>query len=212
MDFFYLLVMLAVLLILSAGLAVVRYWRVRTRLPYQFDGLFLSPAERGLLLALDASLGSRYRVFAKILAEDVIRIERRVARAIQERAYGRLADLRFDYLVCDAQSLRVLCAVDLIGDDGRRFRKPKADAILARVCRAASLPLVSVVAAERYEPADLAEAVLTAIGPRRSLHAEPLSAASAEPEEEDLLAELAAAIRHKNEPLVTTPSETLKTR
>ncbi|MBK1701546.1 hypothetical protein CKO22_11630 [Thiococcus pfennigii] len=204
MTFFYLLLGLAVLLLASAALAVWRLWRRQTLMPYRLeDGLF-APAEADLLAALDVAAGPGRRIFGKVLVEDVIGLERRVGRQLQARASARLAERRFDFLICDARTLRVLCAVDLVGDERRLFGA-RADATLARICRAAGLPLVTVTAAERYDPRELAEALAAAMAPppaevptRLDKPQRPPEEGPPSQDEDRLLAELAAAIRHEN--------------
>lgn len=198
MTFFYLFLGLGVLLLASGALAIWRLWRRQTLMPYRVEGRLFSPSEARLLTALDAAVGPGRRIFGKVPIEDVIGVERRGGRQLQERAFARLAERRFDFLICDAQSLRVLCAVDLTGDRRRLFGT-RADATLERVCRAAGLPLVTVTAAEHYDPAELAEALMAAIVPLRDeVHTRPANPAEepASQDEDRLLAELAAAIRN----------------
>lgn len=209
MELFYLLLALALLLLLYGGLAVWQLWRRRNLLPYRLADTLLTPAEGQLLDALDAVLGPDHRIFAKVLVEDVIGVERGLPRRAQERAYERLAERRFDFLICEAGGHRVLAAVDLVGDRSGRLRKARPDAALEHICRAAGLPLFTLNAAKRYGPAELSQ-TLAAIMPVR--HASPVESSLDEPQhpdEEHLLASLAAAIRDDTElALPTTPFQT----
>jgi len=205
MDFFYLLVALALALLLSGMLAIRRVWRLRTLLPYRFDGALLDPAERRLLPALDAALGSGYRVFVRVPVEDVIALAPRLAKPLRERAVARLAERRFDFLVCDSASLRV-CAAIALRDAGSGYRRSAPDKTLGRVCRAAGLPLLNIPARERYEPGELVGILREVIiaEPRsesdraRQLASGAGARANGEvsgQDEERLLTQLAAAIR-----------------
>jgi hypothetical protein len=219
MGFYYLLIALGALLLLSAALGVWRLWRRHTLMPYRLEGALFSPPEARLLGALDRALGARYRIFAKVPVEQVIAIAPRVGRELRERAAERLAERSFDFIVCDATSLRVLCAVEMAGTR-RRFFAAKADGALARVCRAAGLPLVTIPAAEHYERADLAQTLSTAMRPRIAevpavaVRAKgpkdqgPITneAESDAQDEARLLEELAVAIRDDSQPPRATRS------
>lgn len=203
MDLSHLLIGLALLLSLSLALTLRQAWRLRNLFPYRVSGPLLSAAEMRLLEALEEALGSGYRIFGKVWAEDVIGVESGVGRRVQERAWARLAEHRFDFAICDSRTLRVLCAIDLIGDQRGRPTQRGPNAVLAKICDAAGLPLVTIRAADDYDPADLARELRGAMLAYRADHPESptLDAAGPSRNEEDLLlAQLSAAILADDEP------------
>lgn len=207
MGFFYLLVALTLALLLSGMFALRRAWQLRVLLPYRLDEALLSSTERRFLASLDLALGPRYRVFAKVPVEEIVVVAPRLAQPVRERASARLAERRFDFLVCDAASLRVRAAIAL-REAGRRYAGSGHDKTLARVCRAAGLPLLAIRAGEGDEPGELAAALhaVMAAGSHREAGRGLTSAAASRAgangegeasgqDEERLLKQLAAAIR-----------------
>lgn len=217
MGFFYLLLALLLLLLLSGLLSLWRWWRRHTLMPYRLAERPFAPHEVRLLAALDAALGPGYRVFAKVLAEDVIAIAPRIRGELRERALARLADPRFDFLICDAVDLRVLGAIELTDERPGPLRRRRATS-LAPICRAAGLPLVRLAIADQYDPADLAKSLSSALSrsqtsdhPSQSVKMPSLGKGRrteetiAPQDEARLLSELAMAIRDDEPSISRTP-------
>lgn len=151
-------------------LASSSWWRRRsgrrpaTGYPYARRERLLSPDGRRFLNVLDDVAGNDARVFAQVRMTDVIRVTHRPGSGYFARALARISERRFDFVVCDRESLAVLCAVTLderkrdAGDDA-----PFAQSFAAQMCRFAGLPLLRVISRRDYDMQHLGERVAEAI-------------------------------------------------
>ena len=90
--------------------------------PYQAIDKLFSPAERSLLGVLDQVVGSQYRVFGKVRVADLAAVKPGLTKAARQGALNRIASKHFDYVICQATDLVVLCAVSLM--TGRMQPRP----------------------------------------------------------------------------------------
>jgi len=133
-------------------------------LPYQRASVLFSAAERSFLGVLDQAVGADNRVFGKIRVADIAAVKSGLNTSARQGALNRVAAKHFDFVVCRASDLAVLCAVEL-NDKSHSSRRVQArDQFLVDVCRAISLPLLQVAAKQAYATQDLRAEFLAAIG------------------------------------------------
>ncbi len=132
--------------------------------PYARRERLLSPHGRHFLQVLDKIVGPDVRVFAKVRVTDVMRVTHPSGSGAFARALARIASQRFDFVLCDRDSLTVLCAVTL---DELERRDPGeasfAQSFPAQMCRFAGLPLLRVIARREYDLKDLGDRVTEAV-------------------------------------------------
>lgn len=105
------------------------------RLPYQLKRPFFEPAERAQLELLEQAVGEQYLILAKVRLADVVEVTAVPRRGHWYHAVNRISAARFDYLLCDRQSLEPVCAVEI--QDAT-----DANAPLDEICQVIGLPLV----------------------------------------------------------------------
>jgi len=148
MGYFYFLLGVAAILVLSMLLSLRKSLKRQFALPYVADRTFFTPEQRAFVSVLERALGTDYRVCAKVRVADVVGLRGRLSRDDQERAYQRLGERRFDFLVCAADTSAIVCAVNL-APRSRRGKPPPKD-ILDRICVAAGLPFVRIRERDAY--------------------------------------------------------------
>lgn len=82
-------------------------------LPYQSVNALLSAAERSFLGVLDRAVGSDYRVFGKVRVADIAAVKSGLSNSARQVALNRVAAKHFDFAVCRASDLSLVCAVEL---------------------------------------------------------------------------------------------------
>jgi hypothetical protein len=156
LGFFYLLLMLGVWLLLALILRLHKQYGHSYRLPYEADTVLFTPGQLALLAVLERVLGRDYRVYGRVRVVDVIglRPRPRLNRAARRRAWARLGDRQFDFLVCMARTGTICCAVNLTPRP-RPWSWPVRDSLEA-ICAAAGLPLVQLREGDVYAAPQLA--------------------------------------------------------
>ena len=139
----------------------------RIALPYQAGEPLFAPEERAFLDVLDQAVGPEHRVFGRVCVADVVAAKPELQDAARQGAVDRIAALRFDFVVCRASDLSVLCAVAL--DDASHAggrRAAAGDELLSDVCRAAGLPLFAVTSRHAWSISDIRRQFLAAVSPQ----------------------------------------------
>jgi hypothetical protein len=160
-GFFYFLLGLGGLLILSLVLSLRRRFGRRGRLPFVVDEALFSPSQRDFMAVLERAIGQDYRVFGRVRAAEVIGLRPRLDRATRRRAYALIGDRQFDFLICAATTGSIVCAVNLAPRS--RLGRPPSRNTLDRICTAAGLPFVCLREADSYREAEVARCVQEAI-------------------------------------------------
>ena len=133
--------------------------------PYQPAKTLFTPAERSFLGVLDQAVGSEYRVFGKVRVADVAVVKPGLGNSARQGALNRIAYKHFDFVVCRASDLNVICAVELNDKSHSSQRAQSRDDLLLKVCQAISLPLLTVPAKQSYSPQEIRSQFLAAVSP-----------------------------------------------
>jgi len=132
--------------------------------PYQAAKALFSPAERSFLGVFDQAVGPEYRVFGKVRVADVATVKTGLSNSARQSALNRVSAKHFDFVVCRANDLAVLCVVELNDKSHSSQRAQARDDFLAHVCQTIKLPLLTVLAKQSYSPQELRAQFLAAIG------------------------------------------------
>ena len=133
--------------------------------PYQPAKTLFSAAERSFLGVLDQAVGSEHRVFGKVRVADVAMVKPGLGNSARQGALNRIAAKHFDFIVCRASDLSVVCAVELNDKSHSSQRAQARDNLLAKVCQAINLPLLVIPAKQSYSPQDVRAQFLAAVTP-----------------------------------------------
>jgi hypothetical protein len=132
--------------------------------PYQRAAALFSAAERSFLGVLDQAASPEYRVFGKVRVADIAALKPGLGASARQGALNRVASKHFDFVVCRANDLSVLCAVEL-NDKSHGSKRAKArDEFVEGVCRTIGLPLLQVPAQRSYSVADIRTQLQATIG------------------------------------------------
>lgn len=132
--------------------------------PYQPAKALFSPAERSFLGVLDQAVGPEHRVFGKVRVADIAVVKPGLSASARQGALNRIASKHFDFVVCRASDLVVLCAVELNDKSHSTQRAQARDELVFNVCRAINLPLLQIPAKQAYSLQDIRAQLLSAIG------------------------------------------------
>ncbi|GAA4890349.1 DUF2726 domain-containing protein [Ferrimonas pelagia] len=134
----------------------------------------LSPAERSFYGVLQHSVsqlnqgGTQYLLFAKVRIADVLEPDHRKGTKGWLRAFGRISQKHFDFVLCDAKTLAPVLSIEL-DDKSHRSNKAKArDNLVNDACECAQLPLVRFPAKRGYQRNEVEFALRQALSPSAS--------------------------------------------
>ena len=133
--------------------------------PYQPARTLFTAAERSFLGVLDQAVGSEYRVFGKVRVADVAIVKAGLGKSARQSALNRIAYKHIDFVVCRANDLTVVCAVELNDKSHSSQRAQSRDDLLLKVCQAINLPLLTVPAKQAYSLQEIRSQFLTAVSP-----------------------------------------------
>jgi len=166
------LVVIAVLIVVAVGgLAAAKKksgGATPDNLPYQSANALFSAAERSFLGVLDRAVGSDYRVFGKVRVADVAAVTSGLSNSARQVALNRIAAKHFDFVVCRASDLSLVCAVELNDKSHSSPRAQARDHFVAQVCRTVGLPLLTVQAQRAYSVQDIQSQFALLVSPPTS--------------------------------------------
>ena len=128
---------------------------------FQRKGALLSPAERALFDVLDQAIGNQGRVFGMVRVADVLDLERGPGAKAWQPALHQIQSMHFDFVICEPESMGVICAIELHGDAHAENAWKERDAFLAAACASAGLPLIQLPWQQRYDVSEIRSLVLS---------------------------------------------------
>lgn len=132
--------------------------------PYTLSKALFSPAERSFLAVLDQAVPPDYRVFGKVRLADVISPRKGLNSSQWYTALNRITSKHFDFVVCRATDLAVVCAIELDDSSHQREKRKTRDEFVANACQAVGLPLLRISTRRGYAVADIRAQFLSAVG------------------------------------------------
>ena len=133
--------------------------------PYQPAKALFSPAERSFLGVLDQAVGPEHRVFGKVRVADLASVKPGLGNSARQGALNRIAAKHVDFVVCRANDLSVVCAVELNDKSHSGKRAQARDDLLAKVCQTINLPLLTVPAKQAYSMQEVQAQFQSALSP-----------------------------------------------
>lgn len=125
------------------------------KLSYGLKPAVLNDIQRPIFSALQQAASGDYFLLTNINAGDVLSVTSGGNHLALQVATKNLADRQFDFVVCDTQKIRALCAISL--GEG-------LDPILEKACEDAQLPLARFNVQPTYDVAVIRASLLKALG------------------------------------------------
>jgi len=151
------IILLLLLIIFFLALALFKKTDRKAPLdfPYQSKDVLCSPAERSFLGALDKIVGKRYRIFAKVRLADIIDVQKGLSVSARQSAFNRIAGKHIDFIVCNANDLSIVGAIELDDKTHRGRGRHERDQFLDRTLKAAGVPVLRIKAQSSYSIKDI---------------------------------------------------------
>ena len=118
--------------------------------PYQSKDVLCSPAERSFLGALDNIVGKNYRIFAKVRLADIVDVQKGLSTSAWQSAFNRISGKHLDFIVCSANDLSIIGAIELDDKTYRGKGRQERDQFLDKILEAAGVPILRIKAQSTY--------------------------------------------------------------
>jgi len=151
-----LLPVLIIILLLFAGLAFLSKRKGgatktgTSQFPFVRKHSLFSRAELLFLTALREAAPTA-DVFGKVRLEDVIEVRPSVSSSVKNSERGRIKPRHLDFVLVEPSTTEILCAVELDDSSHTSARARASDAFKDAALAAAGVPLIRVVASNRYD-------------------------------------------------------------
>lgn len=125
----------------------------------------LTKAERSFYGVLQLAIKADALLLMKVRIADVVKPSRKLKGADWQRAFNKIAAKHFDFVVCNPNTLEVLCVIEL---DDSSHKKPaviKRDEFVNQVCESAGVPLYRFKASLTYKPHELRATINAVLSP-----------------------------------------------
>jgi hypothetical protein len=128
-----------------------------SRSPYQKHTALFSPDDQAFFRALREAAGEDFEVFGKIRVADIVMPKKGVPRDTVRTAFNPIAGRHFDFVLCDRNSLAVVCAIQLHDKINPARQTEHPDDTLRPICESISLPFVRFHIKADYSAEELRE-------------------------------------------------------
>lgn len=124
-------------------------------LPQQFlyrklDTL-LTPAEQNFYNTLKNSVPDGVIIFGKVRVADVLTPIKGLNKSKWQTAFNKISSKHFDYVLCNQNTMDVLCAIELNDKSHNSIKRQERDIFLQSACDSAQLKLLQIKASYSYE-------------------------------------------------------------
>lgn len=124
-------------------------------LPYQKRKYLLTEAERSFLGVLELAITSKHRVCVQVRLADVITVKKGLIKSIQSTYQNKINSKHLDFVVCDADTLQIRCAIELDDASHKAASRKIRDRFINTACKDAGLILLRVPAKTAYTVDDI---------------------------------------------------------
>lgn len=125
-------------------------------LPYKKRDDFLSASELSFYQTLGTFLENKVTICPKVAVKEIVFIGNGVGKEYM-KFFNYIAKKHVDFVLCDARTMQVMCAVELDDKSHQREARKQRDAFVDRVLATSQIPLFHIKTQSGYTREDLKE-------------------------------------------------------
>lgn len=153
----YLIIVIVIVIVLYVANKVLVPWLERRRpLPYKKRDDFLSAAELSFYRTLCVFLENRAVICPKVFVREIVSVDKVTGKEYWTY-FNQIAKKHVDFVLCDTQTMQVVCAVELDDQSHLAPSTQKRDALVNSVFAAAKIPLFHITARSGYSANDFVD-------------------------------------------------------
>jgi hypothetical protein len=147
-------------LVLLVLLILFKFLSRRDHYPYAARDELFTKAEQKFLIVLDEAVGGDCRIFGQVRLADVINVRKGLDRKSWGRAFAKIRAKHLDFVLCDPQTLAILCAIELDDSTHDRPDRRDRDYFLNHAMQAAGVPLHRFPVRKFYDAIEIRRNIL----------------------------------------------------
>ena len=147
-------------LVLLALLLIIKFIFCRDRYPYAARDELFTKSEQKFLTVLDEAVGGNCRIFGQVRLADVIHVRKGLDHKSWGRAFAKIRAKHLDFVLCDPQTLAILCAIELDDASHDRPDRRQRDYFLNHAMQAAGVPLHRFPVRKSYDASEIRRNVM----------------------------------------------------
>lgn len=124
----------------------------------------LGATERSFLRVLEPAAGDRYRIFAKVRMAQLVAPRAGIDASRSREAMELIRDKCFDFVLCERDTLSVVCVIELDDRPAPLGRRRRGDSLVGELCGAIGLPHVRIAVQSAYSLDDIRASLNEALG------------------------------------------------
>ena len=117
---------------------------------FESRNALMSPGELKFFRALEAAVGSHFRVFSKVRLADVVQVKRGTTGGRWQSAHNVIQSKHVDFVVCDPGTLEFRLVVELDDKSHERRDRVERDQTVDEILAQASIPVLHYPARAAY--------------------------------------------------------------
>jgi very-short-patch-repair endonuclease len=133
-------------------------------LPYVKQETLITAAERSFLGVLEQAVGDRFRIYAQVRLADLLSVRPGTEKSQRTTAQNKINSKHADFVLCDRQTLEILCAIELDDSSHQRESRKARDAFMEEACVSAGLPLARFPAKSAYPVNEVRHSIFSLLG------------------------------------------------
>ncbi|WP_020676159.1 DUF2726 domain-containing protein [Geopsychrobacter electrodiphilus] len=156
------LLIVAVVLIVLGFLAVFLQKQTSaspSALTFKSRGELFTPAERSFLGVLQQAVGDEFSIFGKVRLGDLIKPSSGLNPSQRLSTLNKINLKHIDFLICRADNLAFVAAVELDDKSHRRKDRSERDVFVDQALSSAEIPIVRFAAQKSYELTDVKQRI-----------------------------------------------------
>jgi hypothetical protein len=135
--------------------------------PYAVNDHFLTNAELSFYLQAREVLSDKYILCPKVSIAEILNITEKDYRASQT-AFNKISRKRVDFVVCEAEAMKVLYAIELDDSSHDSPSRQERDDFVNKAFEAADLPLLHVDCKRAYSYQDMIGILFAPLQPKKA--------------------------------------------
>lgn len=146
-----------ILLMIIAGLILVRTIVPKDRYPYSKKPRLVTKAEFRFYRALQRAVGGSYTIFAMVRIADLLEVDSGTKN--YRSWFNKIVGKHIDFVLCDERTLEPVLAIELDDSSHQRADRIERDNFVDHAMESAGLPILRIPVTRSYDSGEIRDQI-----------------------------------------------------